>query len=394
MNATTGTLHPRRSFWVDTGRLCTAAVTLLSLLGLGGCWVNIDDPSEALEGLNASGGVGGTDLASPPGLESIEMGVAGAGGALAGAAGTPPLPQYAPGQWVETEDLVVDLDPLACTAPDRAEYKARHGIVVEDDADGGVAADESDGGVEPYGSQDLDAGVAGDDPVDSGVEVDSGDPLDSFSLDSEGMEHTVLFVFDKSGSMAFPWDGQRNKWKVAADTMIEAVTPYQSYLSVGAIFFPTDRGCEVASLQSGAQIDFLPGGDYLAAWEASLQRYGPDGSTPMSVAFIRADQAIARACAQGVLERPFKVVVLTDGEPNCDGDMRLLTEYPAKWARHGIKTYVVGLPGSDVASGLLQSIAAAGQTDTFLAERGESDDAYFAPDAPEQFGEYMQIVLE
>jgi len=201
-------------------------------------------------------------------------------------------------------------------------------------------------------------------------------------MNSGGMEHTALIVFDKSVSMETNWDG-RSKWQVASDTMIETVSPFQHYLSVGAIFFPTDNECGVAPIDSGEQIDFRPGGDFLAAWEASMIRYIAAGETPMSLAFERANQAIVRACETGVLQRPFKVIVLTDGEPNCESDLGLLTGLPTRWKRAGIKTHVVGLPGYDPAHDLLESIAQAGGTDIF-----------FSPSEPEEFEETMYMLLE
>ena len=95
-----------------------------------------------------------------------------------------------------------------------------------------------------------------------------------------------------------------------------------------------------------------------------------------------------------MLERPFKVVLLTDGEPNCDGDMELLTALPAKWNQHGIKTHVVGLPGSGTAKELLEAIAEAGGTDTYLSQKNVGTDAYYAPDQPDQMEGFMTMVLE
>jgi hypothetical protein len=260
----------------------------------------------------------------------------------------------------ELADPLVDPGPLRCTAPDREAYKALHR--------GDAGQQRPDGG-------DADASI------------------DSLTLGVEGMEHTVLVVFDKSGSMTSLWDG-RNKWQVASDTMIEAVTPFQDYLSVGAILFPTDGECGVAGIQSGGQIDFRGGADFLAEWETSMRRYGPDGGTPMSVALVRADQAIARACEMGVLGRPFKVVLLTVGEPNCEGDMELLTTLPAKWNQHGIRTHVVGLPGSETAEELLEAIARAGGTDTYLSQVGGGTGAYLSPSDPVQLEEHMTVLCE
>jgi Mg-chelatase subunit ChlD len=234
-----------------------------------------------------------------------------------------------------------------CIAPDRAEYKAAHGI---------------------YGDDDV-------------------ENLESY----EGMEHTILFIFDKSGSMTTPWD-HRNKWAVARDAMVDSVDKYKHYLSAGAIFFPTDINCAVAPIISMGQIDYGDGEHFLGRWEALMNMYGPDGQTPLNKAFHKADQAIDRACGRGILQRPFKVVLLTDGEPNCDYDYEKLLSYPKKWIEQGIETHVIGLPGSEEAEDLLEQIATEGGSDLFLLE--STDDPDQAEEDVEDFGDEVDIACE
>jgi hypothetical protein len=57
---------------------------------------------------------------------------------------------------------------------------------------------------------------------------------------------------------------------------------------------------------------------------------------------------------------------VTDGEPNCEGDLALLTELPAKWLERGVLTHVLGLPGTTSAATLLNDIAEAGGTEHFV----------------------------
>lgn len=87
----------------------------------------------------------------------------------------------------------------------------------------------------------------------------------------------------------------------------------------------------------------------------------------MGQAFLAADEAIAQADEQGLLEDRFNVIVLTDGEPNCETDAALLTMLPAYWNEKGVKTHVLGLPGSDQAADLLNAIANAGGTGEFVS---------------------------
>jgi Mg-chelatase subunit ChlD len=108
------------------------------------------------------------------------------------------------------------------------------------------------------------------------------------------------------------------------------------------------------------QFDFALGEDFLSSWV--LGGLAPEGGTPLAQAFLAADVAIAEAGERRLLDERFRVVLLTDGEPNCDGDATLLTELPAKWHERGVETVVLGLPGSHEAAALLDAIAEAGGT--------------------------------
>lgn len=255
---------------------------------------------------------------------------------------------------------------LHCMAPDRDEYKAAHGIAPEGEEDETFFAADS-------------------------FAIDMDAPLETDSMSSyDGMEHTILFVFDKSGSMDGSW-GQRTKWAVARDAMIGSVSLFEHYLSAGAIFFPTDFDCEVAPIASTSQIGIQDGGGFLTEWEELMYQYQASGATPLERALEQAHMAITLACWGGILERPFKVVLLTDGEPNCewDNDFNSMTRYPRVWLRHGIETHVIGLPGSEPAESLLWAIAEAGGTELFIAPQTDDPD-----DSTEDFEDEMDVVCE
>jgi hypothetical protein len=73
--------------------------------------------------------------------------------------------------------------------------------------------------------------------------------------------------------------------------------------------------------------------------------------------------ALARACELGLLDDRFRVVLVTDGEPTCEDDPARITGLAAEWNQAGVETWVMGLPGSDTALALLDSIAKAGGTE-------------------------------
>jgi len=187
-------------------------------------------------------------------------------------------------------------------------------------------------------------------------------------LDDENVlaakEHTILFIFDKSGSMQDEWNDDAAKWDVARDAMTAAVAPFTGYVTAGALFFPMPPASEedftaVASIDSGLQIDYADGEDFMDTWNRSMDRYAAGGSTPLMDAMHQADAAIDHACLADILTRPFKVVLITDGMPDWyDRDQSLALV--KKWFDAGIETRVVGLPGSTSAAGLLADIAAVG----------------------------------
>ncbi len=198
--------------------------------------------------------------------------------------------------------------------------------------------------VEPSASTAVESSQASPAPLPSG---------DTVLVD----DLTLLIVFDNSGSMLDCWDG-KTRWEHANHALRAAIEPAQHSLNVGAIRFPADSQCVVEPFESPNQFAFDVGYAFLDAWEAGA-RY-PNGGTPLAAAMIEADKAIQNAADAGLLEERFRVVIITDGEPNCEGSPNLLTTLPRAWRAQGVETRVLGLPGSDGAAALLQDIADAG----------------------------------
>jgi len=190
-----------------------------------------------------------------------------------------------------------------------------------------------------------------------------------------------LVIFDRSGSMAASWVQEEeidpleaeNKWAAASDALLGAVAPVAHRVTLGAIFFPQPDACLVAPIDDERQVFFQPGPGFIATWEAVAPLNPPAGSTPLESAFIVAERAIEAACLDGLLDRRFFVMVLTDGEPNCDTDMGVVEAIAAKWLEHGVATYVFGLPGSEGAADVLDRIAEAGGTETLIVPGSPSD---------------------
>ena len=90
----------------------------------------------------------------------------------------------------------------------------------------------------------------------------------------------VLVVFDESLSMNEQWGNGQTKWVAASQAVISALTPLQDQISAGTLFFPTGGGflgCDVAAIKSSPQIDFMPGPQFITAWNSYMASHGPSG---------------------------------------------------------------------------------------------------------------------
>ena len=189
----------------------------------------------------------------------------------------------------------------------------------------------------------------------------------------------LLVIFDQSGSMDGGW-GATSKLQAAQMALVNAITPLQDMLTVGAVFFPT-YDCvpflppppgtgAVAPIDGPGQIPFQPGPQFLTAWQQhwTAPRTGLGSGTPMQEAFDRADAAIQNATLEGNLA----IVAFTDGEPNCfpdpniSGPTMLEPERAAGWLSSlNTQTHVVGLPGANGVP-ILDQVAMSGGTGTYL----------------------------
>jgi hypothetical protein len=176
--------------------------------------------------------------------------------------------------------------------------------------------------------------------------------------------NTILVVVDRSGSMATAWEGG-TRWKAGNAAMVAALLPFREELTLAALQFPLRGDCNVVELDAPGQYPFTTGEQFLGAWSEAYPSTLPTGGTPLQAALAAADRAIADAIAAGLFEHKFKVMLVTDGEPTCDDDATSIVAFPARWTELGVRTYVLGLPGSAPAAELLQSIAEAGGSGTF-----------------------------
>lgn len=202
----------------------------------------------------------------------------------------------------------------------------------------------------------------------------------------------VLVVFDRSGSMEEDWNGSP-KYQAAGNALLAAITPLKDLLTIGGVFFPSPApdancpdgcdvvnplhwipgpgacclngfladSCEVSTIDKGDQINWCKADDFITALPMHWH-LGTANGTPLQAGVQRANDAIS---AQ-MFTDPLVVLIMTDGEPNCMTDSQMVIDQVTAWKNNNIPTYVVGLPGAQAAADLLNSIASAGGTDTYI----------------------------
>ncbi len=202
-----------------------------------------------------------------------------------------------------------------------------------------------------------DAGPAPDQPTNcGGVEVEP-------TIATTVVPGNLLVIFDESLSMNEPWGtAGQSKWAVASQAVAQAIGPLQDQINAATIFFPQPGLCGVTAIDSGSQIDFQPGAQFLDDWNTYMGTHGPSGLTPTGAAMQMADAALASATLTGTTA----VVLITDGDPNCGTNDADVNRLAASWLAKGIQTHVFGLPGIGTAQSRLNALAVSGGTGSYI----------------------------
>jgi hypothetical protein len=141
----------------------------------------------------------------------------------------------------------------------------------------------------------------------------------------------LMFVIDRSGSMAFSLDGQQpvngnlppgvlSRWDTLRDALFQTITPLDNELAMGAKFFPEVNPGGAAPADEACRTDVgVPLAPALGNVSQIIDVFDttiPNGGTPTAEALRLAAQYLSGT--RGVART---MILATDGAPNCNGDL-------------------------------------------------------------------------
>jgi hypothetical protein len=174
-------------------------------------------------------------------------------------------------------------------------------------------------------------GPEGQGLLPDGALADSSDPVDGQvpcvpgEFDLELARAQLMFVLDRSGSMAFTLDGRREqprsqwRWSILRNALEDTIASFDQQMQMGAKFFPEPMTLEQASdpsfsCRTESGVGIAPKLNNSSAILDVFDTTEPLGGTPTAEAvrlaaqFVTGSRSVART-----------IVLATDGEPNCNG---------------------------------------------------------------------------
>jgi hypothetical protein len=289
----------------------------------------------------------------------------------------------------------------------------------------GFIAPEDSGDVVDSGSVmettpglDLDAAL---DSVVSDAPVMSDGACGGTAVKATARDANVLLVVDKSGSMLQkPTGFAVDKWDAIRTSLHDALTPVKNKLSMGLLMYPYDavtpidpscsgNCCALPTGSAAVNVPIEPGLTALDKIVSAVNATSPGGATPPARALDEALTYFTTGAGKDLVGDRY-VLLATDGGPNCNetltcGADKCTTNIDGSCASGtnccdpttgskiscldsdsvvakltalktaGVKTFVVGIPGSEAYKTYLDAFAEAGG---MIAPSGTTK--YFAVD--------------
>jgi hypothetical protein len=129
----------------------------------------------------------------------------------------------------------------------------------------------------------------------------------------------LMFVIDRSGSMAASLDGrdprpgEKSRWQVLRDGLAQTLTGYDGQIAMGAKFYPDITWSPSSQCSTATEVELEPNLGNAASILKVFEDTIPMGGTPTADAVrIAADRV---SSVRGIART---LVVATDGAPNCN----------------------------------------------------------------------------
>lgn len=225
----------------------------------------------------------------------------------------------------------------------------------------------------------LDGQTSGFVPTDAASNDSSFDPdaaCATTKISAKRAPANILFIVDRSKSMLCnppptttsaaceatlnTADGSKpTKWSITKAALKAAIGAMPAEDSAGLTYFSVDDDCLVQDTPNVPVAQITP--QHLTLLAQSLDNIGPDGNTPIiggvTLGYKHLDENV-------FVGRRF-LVLITDGQETCapvSYKQTFLTKTVPEATAVGIKTFVIGAPGSEPARSFLSEIAFQGGT--------------------------------
>jgi hypothetical protein len=247
---------------------------------------------------------------------------------------------------------------------------------------GGSAAGGSGGMIGVPGGS---GGSGGSGTIEAGTGGNTFNPdaaCEMITAEGKRAPSNVVFVVDYSWSMCFPPsndtsqcaggysppccapDPKQSKWHILKQALLSTFDQLPEEAAVGLSLYPTSGVCGVATspavpvalLSTSGQRDAL-----VAGLPEPLDNDGPINQTPTAEALFRMAEYMMAIDAT-LLPGSRSVVLITDGKSTCNQEHADVIGAATHAINSGIRTFVVGVPGSEAFKATLSETAQVGGT--------------------------------